>query len=274
MIDNTINLPGVLNARELGGYPAGDRLIRHGVLIRSGVLNNAAPEAIEILSNNYHVQTIVDFRMSGVRDGAPDKEVPGAECIRIPVVEKKDYFAKVKKPEIIKQFMSGFTDQRAMMDFAYESGFLSPELYLMFLLGARGKRAYAEFFRILLGTDPSKGAVLWHCVDGKDRAGLATMLLLSALGTDRQTILEDYMMSNSGKEAKLGKIREDCEAVGMPPDKTEALQFASGGVFERYMKFAMDSLDEKYGSVRGYLTEEIGLSAQDLASLREKYTYQ
>lgn len=272
MIDNTINLPGVLNARELGGYPAGDRHIRRGVLIRSGVLNNAEPEAIEILSREYHLQTIVDFRMSGVRDGAPDKEIPGAECIRIPVVEKKDYFAKVKNIEIIKHFMSGNTDQRAMLDFAYESGFLGPELYIMFLLGARGKRAYAKFFRILLDTDPSKGAVLWHCVDGKDRAGLATMLLLSALGTDKQTILEDYMMSNSGKEAKLGKIREDCEALGMAPDKTEALQFASGAVFERYLIHAMDTLEEKYGSVHGYLSEELGLTIQDIERLREKYT--
>ena len=63
-----------------------------------------------------------------------------------------------------------------------------------------------EFFRILLKTDPGRGAVLWHCVDGKDRAGLATMFLLSALGADKQTILEDYLMSNSGKEEKLGKI--------------------------------------------------------------------
>ena len=45
---NTINLPGVLNARELGGYPAGNRTVRSGVLIRSGVLNKAEPGAIDI----------------------------------------------------------------------------------------------------------------------------------------------------------------------------------------------------------------------------------
>ena len=71
------------------------------------------------------------------------------------------------------------------------------------------------------------------------------MLLLSVLGTDKQTIIEDYLMSNSGKEEKLGKIRKDCEALGMPPEKIEALQFASGGVFEHYMTHAMDTLERR-----------------------------
>ena len=269
---NVIKLPGVLNARELGGYPAGNRTVRSGVLIRSGVLDKAEPGAIDILSAEYRVQTVVDFRMSGVRGGAPDKEIPGAGYIRLPVVEMEDYLAMVKDLKMAKQFMSGNADQRAMIDLAYESGLLSQDMYDIFLLGDRGKKAYAEFFRILLRTDPGGGAVLWHCVDGKDRAGLAAMLLLSALGTDKQTILEDYLMSNSGKEEKLGKIRKDCESLGMPKDKIESLQFASGGVFEHYMTHAMDTLENKYGSVRGYLTNELGLTEPDMERLRERYT--
>ncbi len=273
MTDNTIKLPGVLNTRELGTYPAAEgRHIKKGVLIRSGVLSNAEPEAAEILSSKYHLQMIIDLRMSSVRDGSPDKEVPGAECIRLPVVEMEDYFTLAKDPEQAKQYMSGITDQRSMVDFAYESGLLSPEMYILFLLGNRGKKAYAEFFRILIDSDPSKGAVLWHCVDGKDRAGLATMLLLTALGTDKQTILEDYMLSNSGKEAKLDKIRKDCESLGMPPEKIESLLFVSGGVFKHYMVYAMDTLDKRYGSINGYLAKEIGLTQADIDILREKYT--
>ena len=79
-------------------------------------------------------------------------------------------------------------------------------------------------------------------------------------------------MSNSGKEEKLGKIRKDCESLGMPKDKIEALHFASGGVFEHYMTHAMDTLENKYGSVRGYLTNELGLTEPDMERLREKYT--
>lgn len=49
----------------------------------------------------------------------------------------------------------------------------------------------------------------------------------------------------------------------MPPEKIEALQFASGGVFERYMTHAIDTLENKYGCVCGYLTDELGLTEPD-----------
>lgn len=271
MINNTIILPGVSNARELGRYPAGDRAVKKGALIRSGSLSKAEPEAVSILREKYRVNTIIDFRMGSVIDGHPDAEVPGAGNIRLPVVEMEDFMAKAN-PELVKTYMSDKIDKRAMFDLEYESGLLSPEMYVMFLLGERGKKAYREFFRIMLAHDPDAGALLWHCEDGKDRAGLASMLVLTALGSDMDTILEDYLLTNENNAARLDKIRKDVESYGMPQDKVEALLFVSGGVFERYMTYAVDTLEKRYGSVTGYLSDELGLSDPDIALLREKYT--
>ena len=50
-------------------------------------------------------------------------------------------------------------------------------------------KAYKDFFRLLIEVDSETNAVLWHCTDGKDRAGLAAALLLAALGADMKTIL-------------------------------------------------------------------------------------
>ena len=44
--------------------------------------------------------------------------------------------------------------------------------------------------------DFSKGCVLWHCTEGKDRCGLLSAVLLLALGVERSTILEDYLLTN------------------------------------------------------------------------------
>ena len=80
------------------------------------------------------------------------------------------------------------------------------------------------------------------------------------------------MLSNKAKADELAQIRRDCEELGMAEDKIEALQFASGGVFEHYMTHAMETLESKYGSVRGYISKELGLTPEDLARLRELYT--
>ena len=51
---------------------------------------------------------------------------------------------------------------------------------------------FRAIFRRLLADD---GAVMYHCSAGQDRTGVATALILSALGVDRQTILRDYHKS-------------------------------------------------------------------------------
>lgn len=272
MLNNKIILPGVNNTRDLGGYPAGGKRVRKGVLIRSGTLNRAGPETVFLLSYRYRVRHIVDLRMGSVIAGAPDPDVPGADYHKLPVVEMEDYIAASGDTGEAEKFLSGGIDRQALFDMAYERGLLSPEMYVLFLLGERGKNAYRKFFNILLTNDPDKGAVLWHCEDGKDRAGLAAMLLLSALGTDMDTIMEDYLLTNENNSAKLDKIRKDCEAFGMPQEKIEALLFVSGGVFAEYLTYAVHTLEKKYGSVTGYLTQELGFVDGDVDILRMKYT--
>lgn len=51
-----------------------------------------------------------------------------------------------------------------------------------------------KIFDILLANQD--GSVLWHCTAGKDRAGFGTALVLSALGVDKNTVIDDYMLSN------------------------------------------------------------------------------
>lgn len=271
-MDNIILLPGVSNARELGGYPAGDRLVRKGALIRSGALCRATPEAAEILRDKFRLQTVIDLRMSGKRAAAPDAEIAGAENLSLPVIEMEDYAAAAGSPDMLKLYKANAADKRAIFEMAYEYGMLGPGIYLTFLFGERGKRAYREFFRVLIQSDPDKGAVLWHCDDGKDRAGLAAALLLSALGADRGTIMEDYLLTNELNAPVLGAIRKEYAALDMPKEKLDAMIFASGGVFDYYLGGAFDALEKKYGGAEGYLRRELGLKDEDFGILREKYT--
>jgi protein tyrosine/serine phosphatase len=57
----------------------------------------------------------------------------------------------------------------------------------------------------------------------------------------------------------------------MPSDMTEAMIFANVGVFERYMTFALDTLENRYGSVERYVMEELGVTDEELEMLKGKY---
>ena len=268
MLKQAIDLPGVGNARELGGYSAGDRQIKKGVLLRTAGLNGVTPEAIAKLQNEYRLQYVADLRMSQERSALPEPEIPGARNIHLSVIEIEDYH--IDDLGLIEEFAKG-TDRMKLFEMSYEAGMLGPNQYIFFLLGERGKRAYREFFRILLENDPDKGAVLWHCADGKDRTGCAAMLLLSALGASRETIIADYMLSNEYNSERIKAVKQKTAALQMPPDKLDALMFLSGAVIERYMTNAIDELTEKYGSAVGYLRDELGIGDAEIGELKSKY---
>jgi protein-tyrosine phosphatase len=44
-----------------------------------------------------------------------------------------------------------------------------------------------------------------------------------------------------------------------------------GAVVDKYMTNAIDTLNERYGSVEGYLREELNFGNVELEELREKY---
>ncbi|MBR3538415.1 MAG: tyrosine-protein phosphatase, partial [Eubacterium sp.] len=264
-----IDLPGIGNARELGGYRIKDKVIRRGVLLRTGKLDQAASEALQLLQDKYRLQTIVDFRMSTEKAGQSDPEIPGAEYVHLPVFEIEDMMDGAD-PGLVAFYMEHATDRMALFELSYEQKLVDEKFYARFLLGDRGKHAVQEFFRLLMELEKER-AILWHCADGKDRTGCAAMLVLFALGADRELVLRDYLLTNEYNAPILEAIRAKVAPMRMPEDKLKLLLFMSGGVFPEYIDHAIDALCEHYGSVQGYLEEEIGLGKYELEKLKEAF---
>lgn len=269
MLSQGIALPGIQNARELGGYVIGSRHIGSSVLLRTAGLDQATPEALDALQNRYHVQTVIDFRMSSEQGSLPDPEIPGAENRHLPVIEMEDMLIDVD-PALVEKYTDPNIDRLTLFNIAYESGMLNARLYEQFLLAERGKNAFRAFFEALLKLEEGR-AILWHCTDGKDRTGCAAMLLLYALGADRETVLRDYLLTNDCNAPKLAAIRQKIAPLGWPREKVNALLFMSGGVFAVYMDNAIRALNDAYGSVMEYLRQALGVDAEAIAALRRKF---
>ena len=282
-MNHSIDLPGIGNARELGNYIIGDKVVKSSVLLRTARLDQANPEAIKRLEQEYHVQTVIDFRMAEEQLQMPDPIIPGAENLKAPVLEVEDTLVLnpgikkalggpgndfiEKSKEILAMYNDPKADRMALFNMMYDYGMLDDSTYVLFLLGERGKNAYRTFFDALFKLEPGH-AILWHCADGKDRTGCAAMLLLFALGASRETVMEDYLLTNIYNAQKLDVIRKQVAPLNFEQKKLDTLLFMSGGVTEAYMNRAIDTLIERYGSVTGYLKQELGIEESGLDALR------
>ncbi|MEL7046804.1 MAG: tyrosine-protein phosphatase, partial [Pseudomonadota bacterium] len=126
-------------------------------------------------------------------------------------------------------------------------------------------------FDVLLG-QPENGTVLLHCSGGKDRTGITTALILSALGVTRDDIEADFLMSNVQKQAdkKAAEIAASVNEANGTSMTPEAV-WPSLGIRADHLSTFYDSVSASYGSVDGYLRDGLGLTDEDLTRLRDLY---
>ena len=65
-----------------------------------------------------------------------------------------------------------------------------------------------------LAADGALPAVV-HCLAGKDRTGMAVALLLTALGVDRVTVLDDYELTSDCHASRVPEVVEVLAELGI-----------------------------------------------------------
>lgn len=142
------------------------------------------------------------------------------------------------------------------------------DMYVDIADSAHSQQGYRQFFDVLLNADGK--AVLWHCTGGKDRAGLGAALVLSALGVDRQTILDDFALTNDFTQQSIDAMVKAAESAGLSDAEVAAARDLAG-VNRDYMAKALDHIDATYGSMHDYLVNQIGLTDDEIAQLQQMY---
>ena len=261
----SIPLKSILNARELGGYRSDDgRMVRKGVLLRTACLAGIADEDIRTLLEDFRLGDIVDFRMKMELAGAEDPPMEGVRYTHLDVIDISGY------PEMSQELQVNLSDIVSMLELTEKMGMLNEKMYIGFLNEEMGRKAFSGFFRILLAAPPDR-AVLWHCTSGKDRTGLAAMLLLSALGVDEPVMMEDYLLTNEYNARRIAGTRQAMKSRGYDDAFAEKATLLLDGVDESFMRNALVFLKRQFGSVTGYLRDALELSEDDILALKEKY---
>lgn len=211
-----IDVEGICNVRDAGGWMAGDTVIRQGLLYRGSELNLIGNHAIEITRNGINtmleelkIKTDLDLRNeeeSGFLASSPLGE--RVNYIRLPVLGYMDIFQE--------QFI--------------------PRLNAIFKLFAH----------------PDNYPIYIHCWAGADRTGTIIALLKSALGVSYHDITRDFEISTFAKFGVRGRCNKS---------------FTYVEIFE-YLKnnYPGGTLKEQ---ARAFLTQTIGLTPKDLASIEQ-----
>ena len=181
--DREIHLKGTSNTRDIGGYLTSDlRTLRSGQIIRSENLSRLTASDFQKLEE-IGVKTVIDLRTDKEHDQAPtvwQGDNP-PRFFHFPVGDAhNDWFNAQRK--MMKR--NRFTQEQALEHMV--------EGYHM--IAEEGPPSYQKLMDVVL--DQSNWPVLIHCNAGKDRAGVATTLILEALGVDRETIMEEFLLTN------------------------------------------------------------------------------
>jgi len=115
------------------------------------------------------------------------------------------------------------------------------------------------------------GPAMIMCSTGKDRTGVASALLLTALGVPQSTVLADYLISADvyrGRELTFAR-NHGLEALGIDLNLVKDV-FT---VHPEYLGAVWQRIDEIVGSREAFLRDMMALSADDLQRLRDVYTH-
>jgi protein-tyrosine phosphatase len=225
-----IELAGVLNLRDVGGYPVeGGGCVRWRTLFRSDALYRLDAAGVATVTG-LGLRTVVDLRSQPEVDLAPSPV--GGRVTHVPLLT------------------GGVPDVPLSLGDLYHH-----------LVNERAEQIGAAIAALCGG-----GAMpaLVHCSAGKDRAGVVVALILAVLGVPDEVIAADYALSaaylDPGQTPVISQLRA---STGMDGELI-------GGLLSSPPELILGVLDmvrERAGSVDGYLRGH-GLTDAALDGLR------
>ena len=244
------------NFRELGGYEADEgKHVKWGQIYRGIPTGKLTGEADRRLLDSLGLRLILDLRSSGEAKKEPDYVPDGARLVQICGLCAEDGAEIAFAPGDIEK----------LMQTAEEGESISQRLYRRMLTG---NKAFKELFRAL---EAGETPILFHCSAGKDRTGVAAMLILLALGASDEVICADFEQTNACRKAEIDAVLAEHAAEIAADPACRMRYYAMAGVDPAAAPFVLDTIRRKFGSAENYLETEYGLTPARLMRLRRMY---
>lgn len=253
-----INIKKVNNFRSVGNIRNIDgRTLKEGKLYRSANLFKLKRKSFKEI-DRLEIREIIDLRNSKEIAKKPDHLPLGIMYKNYSAFEDEGDQLDQAKKLVLKGKVNGSDAEKRMLDFYKDYVTKNPEII---------KKIVTE---ILESNEP----VLYHCTAGKDRTGIITALILTILKFDKETIYNDYLLSNNYRKKLVNKRLNLAENLHFlyPKMDIKVLEKLSW-IETAYLDASFNQINKEYGSTEKYIQDVLGINEDKRKEYIQKFTY-
>lgn len=256
--ENKFEIKKVTNFRAVGNIKNIDgRILKEGQFYRSAHLHKLKKKSFKTFEN-LGIKEIIDLRNSKEISQKPDQLSDIFIYKNYSAFEDEgDQLTQAKKL-VLKGKVNGSDADQRMLDF-YKNYVTENQVIIK------------EIIHEILD---SKTPVLYHCTAGKDRTGIITALILTILKFDRETIDNDYLLSNNYRKQLVQKRLHLANNLHFlyPKMDLKVIEKLSW-VEKNYLEASFSEINKKYGSIDIYIHQVLGISENKRNEYVLKFTH-
>ncbi|WP_317928736.1 tyrosine-protein phosphatase [Halioxenophilus sp. WMMB6] len=251
--ERRVALAGTPNLRDFGGY-----VTQHGASVRWGSFYRSGKLSALTADDQ---QRLVDAGINQIFDFRRPEEINLAPTT----------LNFIAQPISIDNLPIGGGGARSFNKLVMDETIAKPELLAGMkaiyrdLALAQGA-VYRKIFDYLLHQDQP---LLLHCTAGKDRTGVGVALILMALGVNRKTIMQDYLLTSEFYPSDI-EWQEMLQHFESQPKIVDNLRYLLS-VQPEFLATLFEVIDDQFDGDEHYLKAVFGFDDAELAELRHKW---
>ena len=233
-----LDLEGPSNVRDLGGLPvSGGGSTRFGLVYRADRLCTLTDTDLRRLENA-GIRHVFDLRSETEAADFPNRMPAGADYVRLSMTSDQTFQARTIYERIVAGEIKSYGEADMVAGYLRMLQNFGPSLA-----------------RIVRQVGQGEPTVI-HCTAGKDRTGVASMLLLDLAGVAAEHIVADYALSSERRpslqqdQTEARSLVPLLEDYGLDPAAFAPLWEARPAV----MAAVLEGLHDRWGGAAGYLS--------------------
>ncbi len=225
-----------------GGALAGAKLFR------SAQLASITPDDARVMTSQLGIRAIYDIRNEWEVLGAPEPYVVGAKTIQLePMTTRRRKSAHERfAAGVIGEY--GEPEERMVANYR------------------RYVQEYPLLGRALRALAAEQVPALIHCVNGKDRTGVISAVIMKACGAHNDDIMQDYLLTNEINAVAIQAEADELSAGMSAHELAILMSFLEAR--PAYVRAFFDEINQQFGSFDAYLAHGVRLTPLQQEKLR------